>query len=281
MTVADAVMKPSDHTIFERLAGSRLMGDFGRAFGRLAGGPVRLLPGDAFEWSEQQQGTRSPLIVPVLHGTRVVAWLSVAPASQTAGVVPMDRRNRGQPPRAAAASGSHLQEIGTLLRVFAEHLAIVANQILLQELANESPVIVRVKAFVSEHLGDDLHLRDVAQHAHMSPSYFCKLFHRSVGLVFTEYVSRQRIERARLRLLDRHVRVSEIAFEVGFQSLSQFNRMFKRVTGWCPTDYRERLVVGAGSPASQVTTAPVPERYSRPGVPARPRARRACAAAGG
>jgi AraC-like DNA-binding protein len=54
-----------------------------------------------------------------------------------------------------------------------------------------------------------------------------------------------RVEKVRNLLLNPHKRVSEAAYEAGFQSLSQFNRVFRRIAGESPTTYRERLH-GAG-----------------------------------
>jgi AraC-like DNA-binding protein len=77
----------------------------------------------------------------------------------------------------------------------------------------------------------------------MSTFYLCKLFRRSSGVTFTEFVSRTRVEKAKNLLLNPNLRISEIAFEVGFQSLTHFNRIFKKIVGESPTDYREHLRV--------------------------------------
>ena len=61
------------------------------------------------------------------------------------------------------------------------------------------------------------------------------------GINFTEYVSRLRTEKAKNLLLNPNLRVSEIAYEVGFQSLTHFNRVFKKVVGESPTEYRGHL----------------------------------------
>jgi len=60
---------------------------------------------------------------------------------------------------------------------------------------------------------------------------------------FTEYVSRVRIEKARALLLNPNLRISEIAYEVGFQSLTHFNRVFKKLLGQSPTEFRSHLKV--------------------------------------
>ena len=67
---------------------------------------------------------------------------------------------------------------------------------------------------------------------------------KATGLNFTDYVSRVRIEKAKNLLLNPHLRVSEIAYEVGFQSLTHFNRVFKKIIGQSPTNYRTQLKCG-------------------------------------
>jgi AraC-like DNA-binding protein len=81
----------------------------------------------------------------------------------------------------------------------------------------------------------------VAKAVNTSTFHFCKIFKKATGLNFTEYVSRVRVEKARNLLLNPNLRISEIAYEVGFQSLTHFNRVFKKITGQSPTDYRGQL----------------------------------------
>ena len=71
--------------------------------------------------------------------------------------------------------------------------------------------------------------------------HFCKVFKKTTGLKFTDYVARLRLEDAKAQLLNPSRRISEVAYDVGFQSLTQFNRMFKRVFGESPTEFRANL----------------------------------------
>lgn len=128
-----------------------------------------------------------------------------------------------------------------LLAIFAEHLSMVSNQIVLQEQNAEPPVIARAKQFIADHQAEELSLDQVAKSVHTSKFYFCKTFKKATGINFTDYLSRVRTERAKNLLLNRNLRISEIAYEVGFQSLTHFNRVFKRILGQSPTEYRERL----------------------------------------
>jgi len=134
------------------------------------------------------------------------------------------------------------QSVVRLLRVFAEHLSVVSNQVLVREENTENPVIARAKEFIEANQAEDLSLAVVAKAVNTSTFYFCKMFKKATGLTFTEYLGRVRVEKAKSLLLNPHLRVSEIAFEVGFQSLSQFNRVFKRIAGSSPSEYRQRVL---------------------------------------
>ena len=128
-----------------------------------------------------------------------------------------------------------------LLNIFSQHLAALSNRVMIEQTAAEAPVIIRARAYISEHHGEAMRMRVVAQAVHTSTFYFCKVFKRATGLTYTEYVSRVRIESVKRQLLDRHLRVSEAAYAAGFQSLSQFNRVFRRIEGESPSHYRDQL----------------------------------------
>ncbi|MGD0814647.1 MAG: helix-turn-helix transcriptional regulator [Verrucomicrobiota bacterium] len=79
----------------------------------------------------------------------------------------------------------------------------------------------------------------------MSVFHFCKVFHKGAGLCFTEFVSRTRVERAKNLLFNPNLRIGEIAYDSGFHSLTHFNRVFKKIEGQSPTDYRGRFGAAA------------------------------------
>jgi AraC-like DNA-binding protein len=138
-------------------------------------------------------------------------------------------------------SQKKLDSVSRLLSIFADHLSLKSNQIAVQQANAEPPVIAKAKEFIKEHYTEDLSLGQVAQAAHASIFYLCKLFRKATGVTFTEFVSRTRVEKAKNLLLNPNLRVREIAFEVGFQSLTHFNRVFKSILGLSPTEYREQL----------------------------------------
>ncbi len=126
-----------------------------------------------------------------------------------------------------------------LLTIFAEHLSACGNALMLAQGPTEAPAIGQARRYIVDHSDDELSLGAVARVVNMSASYFSGKFKEATGINFVEFVARTRIEKARNLLQNPNLRVSEIAFDVGFQSLSQFNRSFKKVTGQAPGEYRQ------------------------------------------
>lgn len=134
------------------------------------------------------------------------------------------------------------ESVVKLLSIFAQHLSMISNQVLVQHKNTEPPVITRAKEYILEHQAEDLSLGQVAKAVNTSTFYFCKMFKKVTGINFTDYLSRVRIEKSKNLLLNPNLRISEIAFEVGFQSLTHFNRVFKKILGQSPTQYRAQLL---------------------------------------
>ncbi len=143
--------------------------------------------------------------------------------------------------RTRVVTRRHYESIVRLLAIFAGQLSALSNQIMLRQAAGEKPTVAKARDFIAAHLGEPLPLGRVAQAVHASPFYFCKVFRQETGLRYTEYLARARIERVKQLLLDPHVRIGEAAFAAGFQSLSQFNRVFHRFAGESPKAHRNRL----------------------------------------
>lgn len=126
----------------------------------------------------------------------------------------------------------------TLVAAFALQLSDLLNRLLTEEANSEPQIVVKAKRFVNAHLEERLSLDSVASHVGVSPFYFCKLFKQATGMTLTEYVNRRRVEWAKRKLINPNTRVTEVAFDVGFQSVSQFNRSFLKYAGVSPTRYR-------------------------------------------
>lgn len=129
-----------------------------------------------------------------------------------------------------------------LLEVFAQHLSLAAEQIATQQQNAEPPLVTKAREFIEQHQGDEIALADVAQAVHTSTFHFCKTFKKTTGFTFTQYVGLVRIAKAKQLLANPQKRISEVAYEVGFQSLTHFNRSFRKVTGQSPTEFREKTI---------------------------------------
>jgi AraC-like DNA-binding protein len=98
--------------------------------------------------------------------------------------------------------------------------------------------IWKARKFIEEHSDEELSLRRVAKAVNIHPNYLSERFKQVTGMNFVDYVARTRFEKACRLLLEGNLRVSDIAFAAGFQSLSQFNRVFKKLAGKSPTQFR-------------------------------------------
>ena len=102
----------------------------------------------------------------------------------------------------------------------------------------ESVRIWKARTFIHEHAGEEISLASVAKAANTSANYLSEKFKEATGINYVKYVAQTRFEKAATLLRQADLRVSEIAFACGFQSLSQFNRVFKKLAGKSPTEYR-------------------------------------------
>jgi AraC family transcriptional regulator len=99
----------------------------------------------------------------------------------------------------------------------------------------------RVMDYVEANLDQEVGLASLAETAGMSPHYFSEMFKHSTGFSPHQYVLRRRIESARKLLHDPKVSVFEAAVRSGFSEPSHFTKMFRRVVGVTPTEYRAAL----------------------------------------
>ena len=129
-----------------------------------------------------------------------------------------------------------------LLEIFAKHLASCSDALLLHSPQHLPPAIEAAKDFIEGHSQEELSLPLVARVVNMSATYFSEKFKEATSINFVEFVARTRVEKARHLLTNPDLRISEIAFDVGFQSLSQFNRAFRQVMGESPREHRAKLV---------------------------------------
>ena len=99
----------------------------------------------------------------------------------------------------------------------------------------------RVKAFVEAHLAEDLDLQALADVAGLSRFHFSRAFQQTTGFSPYLFVTRARIERAKLTLMQTNAPIVEVARTHGYHSAAQFSSAFRKVTGTCPRAWRRQL----------------------------------------
>ena len=100
--------------------------------------------------------------------------------------------------------------------------------------------IWKTRKFISEHLDEKISLTRVAEFVKICPTYLSERFKAVTGETFVGYVAHARLGRACELLENSSWRISDVAFASGFQSLSQFNRVFRKHYGESPRSYRVR-----------------------------------------
>lgn len=98
-----------------------------------------------------------------------------------------------------------------------------------------------VLAFIRKHLMEDLSLDILACKANLSKDHFIRIFKRETGQTPSSYIVNRRIEYAQLLLATEDMSVKTIALQLGFEDNSYFNRVFKKITGLSPQQYRNQL----------------------------------------
>lgn len=99
-----------------------------------------------------------------------------------------------------------------------------------------------VVRYVKNNISRDIREEELANLCHYSVTYFSKLFRKKMGICFRDYVTQQRIQRAKTMLQDKkHVKIAYIAYQCGYRDVSYFSRMFKKTTGMSPAIYRQHF----------------------------------------
>ena len=98
--------------------------------------------------------------------------------------------------------------------------------------------ILPALSYIDENYAKDITLDDVAKLQNLNPSYFCRVFKRASGSSFVDYLNFVRICKSEKMVALGEKSILEIAGDVGFTSLSYFNRIFKRYKNCTPTEYR-------------------------------------------
>ncbi|HWB24862.1 MAG TPA: AraC family transcriptional regulator [Chitinophagaceae bacterium] len=105
--------------------------------------------------------------------------------------------------------------------------------------------LTEVYTYISGNFHQDITLESIARIANLTPPAFCRLFKQQTKKHFIEYLNEIRIANACKYLLQSNLNISEIAFECGYKTISNFNKIFKKITSFSPKEYRVKATSDA------------------------------------
>jgi transcriptional regulator GlxA family with amidase domain len=106
--------------------------------------------------------------------------------------------------------------------------------------------LTKAVSHVENHLGRRISLQEVADAACMEKTAFSKFFRRATGQKFRDFLQNLRIEKAIGEMTSSDISLTEIAFNVGFESLASFERAFRKFKSMTPSSYRRSLLQQKG-----------------------------------
>lgn len=101
-------------------------------------------------------------------------------------------------------------------------------------------IIRNAMAYIKEHINQQIKLKDIADHVHLSPSYFAIYFKSKTDINLRDYLLKEKMEYAKRRLADPSASISDIAFDMGYGDYRSFSRAFKNVYGITPSDFQNK-----------------------------------------
>jgi len=138
-----------------------------------------------------------------------------------------------------------IRQLGLLMEILSELLQEENRQQLASDQylhrfysVNSQSKIAKTTNYILEHIDQKLTVNHMAEFTHMVPQSFCRWFKKHAGHSFVSFLNKTRIERACHLLQSTAQPIQTIAFSCGFDSLSHFNRTFKKVKGMSPSGFR-------------------------------------------
>lgn len=116
-----------------------------------------------------------------------------------------------------------------------------AFETLLSYAPSENSTVFLIRDYIEKHFGDNnLSIKEISEHVHLSCSYICTMFKTETGQTLNQYITEYRIEKAKLLLADPRNKITEISSRVGYTDGNYFSKSFKKAVGLSPSEYRER-----------------------------------------
>lgn len=108
---------------------------------------------------------------------------------------------------------------------------------------NKSDRLAEVFKYVKSNYKEEISLDEISKIANLTPTSFCRMFKAKTKKPFVEYLNEIRVSNACKYLIETDLGISEIAYECGYKTASNFNKLFKKLIGTTPKEYRKNALV--------------------------------------
>jgi YesN/AraC family two-component response regulator len=109
-----------------------------------------------------------------------------------------------------------------------------------RHLSSKHESVSGIIGYINKHFQQHLKISDISEKFFISPYYFSRIFKDATGFTFVEYLNSLRVKESQKLLLNTNMKINTICKKVGFGSVSQYNRVFKKITGISPREYRKK-----------------------------------------
>jgi len=135
---------------------------------------------------------------------------------------------------------ARLRAIVNIIHIVADSIVAAARELPLLQAAAHEDKVIQAREYIDSNYTENISAKDIAAKVNISSSRLSHLFKESLDTTLTSYLHDVRLHWAKYYLENTTLRVSEIAFRVGFENLGHFNRLFHAKVGFSPLKFRQQ-----------------------------------------
>ena len=136
-----------------------------------------------------------------------------------------------------------LLKILDILSVSENYTALCNEDVISTFKKDEKERMAEIINYLTEHFDQKIRLEKIAEIAHMTPNSFCRYFKKQTKKSFSQYLNEIRIQHACKLLIEGHHQISDICFQSGFNTFTNFNRQFKLLMKVTPSEFMKKYEV--------------------------------------
>ena len=108
-----------------------------------------------------------------------------------------------------------------------------------KNIENSNNIIANIKSYIEDNLNEEISLERLSEEVYLTPNYIGHIFKEEVGISYLEYLTQVRIEKAKNMLMNPTNKIYEISERVGYKNSNYFSKLFRKYTGYTPSQYRK------------------------------------------